>query len=109
MPRPIEPFADNFLNEEAIAALEEAASGQHALDLIAAGLKYGMPTPPGKRDKLQDRYHPVVHQITRMLMRDGKLSRAQKVRHTSPLVWHFPISCPPLLSMSGASIIHKPG
>ncbi|KAH8162775.1 hypothetical protein CIB48_g5470 [Xylaria polymorpha] len=79
VPRPIEPFADNFLNEEAIAALEEAASGQHALDLIAAGLKYGMPTPPGKRDKLQDRYHPVVHQITRMLMRDGKLSRAQKL------------------------------
>ncbi|RYC55455.1 hypothetical protein CHU98_g10760 [Xylaria longipes] len=84
-PRPIEPFADNFMNEEAIAALEQAAAGQDALNLIAEGLKFGMPTPPSKHDQLQDRHHPVVHQVTRMLMRDGKLSKAQKVRiHSLP-------------------------
>ncbi|KAI0446348.1 ribosomal protein S7 domain-containing protein [Xylaria telfairii] len=96
VPRPIEPFADNFLNEEAIAALEEAASGQHALDLIAEGLKFGMPTRPGKRDKLQDRYHPVIHQITRMLMRDGKLSKAQK--HVSLILNYLRTSPPPKVS-----------
>lgn len=82
-PRPVEPFADNFLNAEAVAALERAAAGQDAMDLIAEGLKFGMPTPPGKQEQLQDRLHPVVHQITRMLMRDGKLSKAERVRAMS--------------------------
>ncbi|KAJ8105619.1 hypothetical protein ONZ43_g7357 [Nemania bipapillata] len=91
-PRPIEPFADNFMNAEAIAALKQAAAGEDALDLLARGLKYGMPTPPGKHDKLQDRHHPVIHQVTRMLMRDGKLSKAQKVRVLLLSTWAVPFS-----------------
>ncbi|KAI0858753.1 ribosomal protein S7 domain-containing protein [Xylaria cubensis] len=95
-PRPIEPFADNFMNEEAIAALEQAAAGQDALDLIAEGLKYGMPKPPSKQDQLQNRHHPVIHQITRMLMRDGKLSKAQK--HVSLILNYLRTTPPPKIS-----------
>ncbi|TRX90833.1 hypothetical protein FHL15_008237 [Xylaria flabelliformis] len=95
-PRPIEPFADNFMNEEAIAALEQAAAGQDALDLIAEGLKYGMPKPPSKQDQLQNRHHPVIHQITRMLMRDGKLSKAEK--HVSLILNYLRTSPPPKIS-----------
>lgn len=96
IPRPVEPFADNFLNAEAIAALERAAAGQDALDLIAEGLKFNMPTPPGKHEQLQDRLHPVIHQITRMLMRDGKLSKAEK--HVSLILNYLRTSPPPRVS-----------
>ncbi|KAI1757849.1 ribosomal protein S7 domain-containing protein [Xylaria castorea] len=95
-PRPIEPFADNFMNQEAITALELAAAGQDALGLITEGLKYGMPERPSKNDKLQDRHHPVIHQVTRMLMRDGKLSKAQK--HVSLILNYLRTSPPPRVS-----------
>jgi small subunit ribosomal protein S7 len=68
------------MNADAIAALEQAAAGEDAMTLVEEGLRFHMPTPPGKHEQLQDRHHPVVHQVTRMLMRDGKLSKAQKVR-----------------------------
>ncbi|KAI0430010.1 ribosomal protein S7 domain-containing protein, partial [Xylaria sp. FL1042] len=95
-PPPVEPFADNFMNAEAIAALEQAAAGQDALDLVAEGLKFGMPTPPAKHEQLQDRHHPVIHQITRILMRDGKLSKAQK--HLSLILNYLRTSPPPKVS-----------
>ncbi|KAI1364119.1 ribosomal protein S7 domain-containing protein [Xylaria arbuscula] len=92
----VEPFADNFLNAEALAALEMAAAGDDALALVAEGLKFGMPTPPTKHEQLQDRHHPVIHQITRMLMRDGKLSQAQK--HVSLILNYLRTSPPPKVS-----------
>ncbi|KAI1175234.1 ribosomal protein S7 domain-containing protein [Nemania sp. FL0916] len=82
-PMPKAPFADNYLNAQAIAALEQAASGEDAL-LAAEGLKFDMPPRPKKHEQLQDRDHPVIHQLTRMLMQDGKLSKAQK--HVSLLL-----------------------
>ncbi|KAI0403309.1 ribosomal protein S7 domain-containing protein [Xylaria palmicola] len=94
--RPIEPFADNFMNAEAIAALEEASAGEDALKLVADGLKFGMPTRPSKTDQLQHRHHPVVHQVTRMLMRDGKLSKAQK--HVALILNYLRTSPPPKVS-----------
>ncbi|KAI0969578.1 ribosomal protein S7 domain-containing protein [Xylaria arbuscula] len=95
-PRPIEPFADNFINAEAIKALEQAAAGEDAQELLAQGLKFGMPTPPRKHEQLQDRHHPVIHQVTRMLMRDGKLSKAQK--HVSLILNYLRTSAPPKVS-----------
>ncbi|KAI0198415.1 ribosomal protein S7 domain-containing protein [Astrocystis sublimbata] len=89
------PFADNFLNREAIEALEQAAAGEDAAEILS-GLKFGMPPPPGKKEKLQDRHHPVVHQVTRMLMRDGKLSKAEK--HLSLILNHLRTSPPPKVS-----------
>ncbi|OTA95632.1 hypothetical protein M434DRAFT_393680 [Hypoxylon sp. CO27-5] len=81
VPKPVEIFAPNFLNAEAIAALEKAASGQDIYDEGRDGLLFDMPERPGKHEQLQDRYHPVLDQVTKLLMRDGKLSRAQ--RHMS--------------------------
>ena len=34
---------------------------------------------------LKHRYDPVVHQVTNLLMEDGKLSKAQRVRPSVPL------------------------
>ncbi|OTB09292.1 hypothetical protein M426DRAFT_315865 [Hypoxylon sp. CI-4A] len=78
VPRPPEIFAPNFLNAEALAALEKAASGQDIYGEGEEGLLFGMPERPGKHEQLQDRYHPVVDQVTKLLMQDGKLSRAQR-------------------------------
>lgn len=72
-------FAENWLNADALAKLQQASAGEDILD-DEAGHKFGMPAKPGKYDKLQDRYPPVIHQVTRLLMRDGKLSQAERVR-----------------------------
>ncbi|KAI1427844.1 ribosomal protein S7 domain-containing protein [Xylaria sp. FL1777] len=95
-PRPLKPFADNFMNAEAVAALEQAVAGEDVVTLAAEGLKFGMPAPAAKHEQLQDRQHPVIHQITRMLMRDGKLSKAQK--HVSLILNYLRTSPPPRVS-----------
>ena len=44
------------------------------------GHKWPLPQRPFPDDHHhRQRYHPVLHQISRLLMRDGKLSAAQKV------------------------------
>ncbi|KAI1371057.1 ribosomal protein S7 [Hypoxylon crocopeplum] len=78
VPKPPEIFAPNFLNAEALAALEKASSGLDIHDEYEGGLLFGMPERPGKHQQLQDRYHPVVDQVTKLLMKDGKLSKAQR-------------------------------
>jgi hypothetical protein len=45
------------------------------------GLKFNMPaTPLPKTENMRRRYDPLVEQFTKLLMRHGKLSVAQKVR-----------------------------
>ncbi|KAI1642326.1 ribosomal protein S7 [Daldinia loculata] len=78
VPKPPEIFAPNFLNAEAIAALEKAAANQALYDEGDEGLLFNMPDRVGKGQQLQDRYHPVVEQVTKLLMKDGKLSQAQR-------------------------------
>ncbi|KAI0104440.1 ribosomal protein S7 [Daldinia grandis] len=78
VPKPPEIFAPNFLNAEAIAALEKAAAGQAIDDEGDEGLLFNMPDRVGKGEQLQDRYHPIVEQVTKLLMKDGKLSQAQR-------------------------------
>ena len=41
--------------------------------------------PLPNHSHLKHRYDPVVHQVTNLLMRDGKLSKAQRVRPSVPL------------------------
>lgn len=74
-----EIFASNFLNADALAALEKTAAGGDQFGEVDEGLLFGAPVRPKKHEQLQDRYHPVVTQVTRLLMRDGKLSKAQRV------------------------------
>ncbi|KAI0173563.1 ribosomal protein S7 [Hypoxylon sp. FL1284] len=77
--RPPEVFAPNYLNAEALAALEKAAAGRDVYgDDEGEGLLFDMPARPSRDQKLQDRYHPVLDQITKLLMKDGKLSKAQR-------------------------------
>ncbi|KAI0019143.1 ribosomal protein S7 domain-containing protein [Xylariomycetidae sp. FL0641] len=90
-----EAFAPNFLNAQALAALEQEAHAEAMADL-EANLKFGLPPKAGKQGKLQDRHHPVVHQITRLLMRDGELSKAQ--RHLAMILNYLRTSPAPRVS-----------
>jgi len=72
-----------------------SASSQEALisyedePLVELGYKeeFGMPSLPlAPRDSMKYRYEPIVKQVTSLLMRDGKLARAQSVR-AKPTHW----------------------
>ncbi|RCI15956.1 hypothetical protein L249_2731 [Ophiocordyceps polyrhachis-furcata BCC 54312] len=61
------------------------------------GHKYGLPEKPYPPNfHLKKRYHPVLDQITRLLMRDGKLSVAQ--RNISMVMNFLRTSPPPIYS-----------
>ena len=50
------------------------------------GHKFGLPELPLQSNlNMKHRYDPVVHQVTNLLMRDGKLSVAQRVRSSVSL------------------------
>jgi len=77
---------DLVLEKEALLnsnqlTVEEAAIEDEALVVEEdQGVKFGLPTlplPPGSN--LKKRYEPIVDQVTKLLMRDGKLSVAQRV------------------------------
>jgi small subunit ribosomal protein S7 len=60
--------------------MENIAAGGHGNDLVAVGHKYGLPELPIPANaNLHYRYDPVVSQVTNLLMKDGKLSVAQRV------------------------------
>lgn len=69
-----------------VAAKEAELLGEDALEEIHGGLdnlghKWALPQRPyAEGFNHKKRYHPVLEQITRLLMRDGKLSVAQRVR-----------------------------
>ncbi|KAH7175860.1 ribosomal protein S7 domain-containing protein [Dactylonectria macrodidyma] len=71
----------------ALTAAREQADWEYGLKLEAAddeglenvGHKFGLPQKPWPEGyNHKKRYHPVLEQITRLLMRDGKLSVAQR-------------------------------
>ena len=52
---------------------------------------FGLPELPlPSTSHLKHRYDPVVHQVTNLLMEDGKLSKAQRVRPSVPLLMKRP-------------------
>jgi small subunit ribosomal protein S7 len=63
-----------------VASMIDLATEQAAENL--PGLKFGMPASLPKTENYKSRYDPVVEQFTKLLMEDGKLSRAQKVIFT---------------------------
>lgn len=71
--------------DEADALLEASAGGQGLVTGETAladslGFKFPLPTKPYPSDfNHKKRYHPVLDQLTRLMMRDGKLSVAQRV------------------------------
>ncbi|KAM3545887.1 hypothetical protein ARSEF1564_001168 [Beauveria bassiana] len=62
------------------AELEEAGeSGKGGEDIQKLGHKWPLPQKPYPDDfNVKKRYHPVVQQIVRLMMRDGKLATAQR-------------------------------
>lgn len=74
---------DIMANEEALRQLERISYGVESFDSAEVGHKYGVPEVPIPSGMhLKHRYHPVLEQITNLLMKDGKKSKAQRVRNT---------------------------
>lgn len=62
-------------------AAELAAADETGEDIQKLGHKWPLPQKPYPDGfNVKKRYHPVVEQITRLMMRDGKLAAAQRVR-----------------------------
>ena len=63
--------------------MENISAGGHGtdpVDMDAIGHKYGLPQLPlPKNANFKHRYDPVISQVTNLLMKDGKLSVAQRV------------------------------
>ncbi|KAJ0109940.1 hypothetical protein J7T55_014742 [Diaporthe amygdali] len=69
--------------EEALAQLELTANGLNPFDKRSGGFKFETPEiPQGKLHEtkfhMQHRYEEGIIQLTKLLMRDGKLSKAQR-------------------------------
>lgn len=72
---PAQEAAALLAKEESLTTIEEG--------LQNPGHKFPLPVLPlGEGSKLKARYHPVLEQLSRLVMRDGKLSVAQRVRYT---------------------------
>ncbi|KAJ4293941.1 hypothetical protein N0V88_005455, partial [Collariella sp. IMI 366227] len=66
-------------NEIALTQLKMIEYGVNALDPAVEGVKYGVPDLPLPSDKqAKHRYDSVITQVTRLLMWDGKLAKAQR-------------------------------
>lgn len=74
----------NPANEEALAKLRLMQYGLNPADVEAEGHKFGLPDLPLQRDRnTKHRYDDVINQITKLMMRDGKLAKAQRVSSNS--------------------------
>ena len=73
----------SFANLLSLGQLESIAAGGHGIDPVTVdtvGHKYGLPDLPlPKNANFKYRYDPIVAQVTNLLMKDGKLSVAQRV------------------------------
>lgn len=84
LPQDGEVAFDTMPNAQALRDLELIAHGLDPSDTAVAqhvtGNKFPLPTLPLSSDmNMKDRYDPVVVQLTNLLMRSGKKSKAQKV------------------------------
>jgi small subunit ribosomal protein S7 len=82
-----EPAASSNENEAALNQLRMIEYGIAPRDPAVEGHKYGLPELPIPSEKHRNhRYSEVIEQVTRLLMRDGKLAKAQRVsrENTSP-------------------------
>ncbi|OIW25049.1 ribosomal protein S7, partial [Coniochaeta ligniaria NRRL 30616] len=71
--------SESDLNQLALDQLQLASYGLDPFDPALVGHKYGLPELPIPSNmRAKHRYDPVVEQMTRLIMRDGKLSKAQR-------------------------------
>ncbi len=72
--------AETVLAVGAAEAAELEAADEAGEDIQNLGHKWPLPQKPYPDGfNVKKRYHPVVEQITRLMMRDGKLAAAQRV------------------------------
>ncbi|KAK4176818.1 ribosomal protein S7 domain-containing protein [Triangularia setosa] len=84
-------------NVNALNRLEMVAYGLNPFDAKEEGHKYGLPSLPLPSELHKDhRYDDVMGQITRLLMKDGKLSKAQ--RDMAMILNYLRTSPPPKLN-----------
>lgn len=68
-------------NSSAASTVEQPPPATISDQLLNPGHKFELPSKPYPDGfNVKKRYHPVLEQITRLLMRDGKLSVAQRVK-----------------------------
>lgn len=70
------------------AAVDDLAAIAAGLKVVGQGEGHKFPLPELPIPwymQMKERYHPVLAQVSRLLMRDGKLSKAQSVRFFPPL------------------------
>lgn len=69
-------------NQAALDYLQLVAYGIHPLDPAVEGHKFGLPELPLPSQKhAKHRYDPIVEQVTKLIMKDGKLGKAHRVSH----------------------------
>ncbi|KAL0469496.1 ribosomal protein S7 domain-containing protein [Neurospora intermedia] len=86
-------------NAAALSQLSEIAYGVKAADVAIEGHKYGLPTLPLPSELHHKyRYSEVVNHATKLLMKDGKLSKAQ--RDMAMILNYLRSSPPPKLNPS---------
>ncbi|KAK3342493.1 ribosomal protein S7 domain-containing protein [Neurospora tetraspora] len=86
-------------NAAALSQLSEIAYGVKAADVATEGHKYGLPTLPLPSELHHKyRYSEVVNHATKLLMKDGKLSKAQ--RDMAMILNYLRSSPPPKLNPS---------
>lgn len=88
----------SFANLLSLGQLESIAAGGHGTDPVTVdtvGHKYALPDLPlPKNANFKYRYDPIVAQVTNLLMKDGKLSVAQ--RNMSFILNHLRTAPPPV-------------
>ena len=81
---PSPDVAEALLAASEASIPETSSTGQ---EIQNPGHKFALPQKPYPEGfNMRKRYHPVIEQITRILMRDGKLSVAQRVSYLVQLV-----------------------
>ncbi|KID67615.1 30S ribosomal protein S7, partial [Metarhizium hybridum] len=87
IPTPAEAEAEALIARSQASEPAQLPIGQGG-DIQNPGHKFGLPRKPYPEGfNLKQRYHPVLEQLTRLLMRDGKLSGSawRRITHSSSL------------------------
>ena len=70
----------------------QAIISPQSVEVENQGHIFGLPELPlPSTSHIKHRYDPVIHQVTNLLMQDGKLSKAQRVRPSVPLFITSPL------------------
>ncbi|ODH50159.1 hypothetical protein GX48_03715 [Paracoccidioides brasiliensis] len=90
--------AENDASSAVVRSMINPATEEKFEQVKREGLKFDVPETLPRSDHLKHRYDPLLDQFTKMLMRHGKLSVAQK--HMDAILHHLRSSPAPILDPS---------